>query len=244
MNTKKILFETVFEKAKNECGKKSKNGISIYLENYINENHKPFSISSKSISRYYDEVESDVIDQKNISIDLLNCFAQYIGYDNYVSFKKTTSRIINIDHNSTPIATINNSSTTILSSFKNKSISKYLATGGIITTIIGGSLFYKNQSDKNFPCMVWTKDHYKGIECDDNNDFSNVIPFSEDVSRLRKITRSDTLNYENALNKVWYLKNNGEIELYTNYGLHPENGKTLKPITKYILKKYIIKTNE
>ena len=42
--------------------------------------------------------------------------------------------------------------------------------------------------------------------------------------------------------KVWYRKvSKSEIELFTAPGLHPVNGKTLKPISTYMIDKYICK---
>ena len=47
-------------------------------------------------------------------------------------------------------------------------------------------------------------------------------------------------NYDNPL--VWYGKspNKREYEFFNHPGLHPETGKTLKPISKYIIKKYTL----
>jgi len=40
--------------------------------------------------------------------------------------------------------------------------------------------------------------------------------------------------------RVWYGKNkDGKLQYFTSYGLHPETGKTLKPISKYMIRKYI-----
>jgi hypothetical protein len=40
--------------------------------------------------------------------------------------------------------------------------------------------------------------------------------------------------------KLWYGKNkNKDLEYFTALGLHPETGKTLKPITQYMIDKYI-----
>ena len=42
--------------------------------------------------------------------------------------------------------------------------------------------------------------------------------------------------------KIWYGKNNKkELEYFTDLGLHPETGKTLDPITTYMIKKHICK---
>lgn len=45
--------------------------------------------------------------------------------------------------------------------------------------------------------------------------------------------------------KVWCIKNpNGTLEFYNNPGLQPETGKTLKPISKYIIQEYVINKNK
>lgn len=42
--------------------------------------------------------------------------------------------------------------------------------------------------------------------------------------------------------KIWYGKNRqGELEYFTDLGKHPETGKTLKPITQYMINKYVCK---
>jgi hypothetical protein len=42
--------------------------------------------------------------------------------------------------------------------------------------------------------------------------------------------------------KIWYGKNRKkELESFTAIGLHPETGKTLDPITVYMIRKYICK---
>lgn len=40
--------------------------------------------------------------------------------------------------------------------------------------------------------------------------------------------------------QVWYGKNpKGELEFFTELGRHPQTGKTLKPITRYMINKYV-----
>ena len=62
--------------------------------------------------------------------------------------------------------------------------------------------------------------------------------FDDSKFLLKKIKMSDTLTAENALGKVWYDKTNKKVEFFTHHGVHPENGKTLKAVTKHILKTY------
>lgn len=89
-------------------------------------------------------------------------------------------------------------------------------------------------------CMYWSGDHYEPAFCDEIIPGKEVIALNEEkLATMKKITRTDTLGEGNALEKVWYSKNNGEIEFFTAPGLHPETGKTLKPVTKYIIEKYV-----
>jgi len=45
---------------------------------------------------------------------------------------------------------------------------------------------------------------------------------------------------EDGSAKVWYVKNkDGKLEYFSSYGLHPKTGKALRPITQYMIGKYI-----
>ena len=92
MSTKKYLFEKVFEKAKNECGSSSKNALSTYLNTIFIDDYN-FPISTKTISRYYEAFEKNEINDKNISIDVLNILAHYIGYESFGDFNQKNQLI-------------------------------------------------------------------------------------------------------------------------------------------------------
>lgn len=137
----------------------------------------------------------------------------------------------------------------IFEQFKKKSISKKIALA-VMPLFVLGSVSYGVKNiffpDKN--CMVWVKNHYEAVEYDKVKDTAEVTPFNQGLlDNFKKITVSDTTtffrngNYDNPL--VWYGKssNKKEYEYFNQPGLHPETGKTLKPITKYIIGKYILK---
>mgnify|MGYP000857686014 CR=1 FL=1 len=65
-----------------------------------------------------------------------------------------------------------------------------------------------------------------------------IIALNKEKEMLKKITRPDTLTVENALGKVWYAKSNRRVEFFTHHGIHPENGKTLREATAYMIEKY------
>ena len=87
MSTKKYLFEKVFEKAKNEFGSWSKNGMSVHLEKVISDDYN-YPITSKSFSRHFDDFVKENNLKKEISPDLLNILAHYIGYESFGDFNQ------------------------------------------------------------------------------------------------------------------------------------------------------------
>lgn len=89
-------------------------------------------------------------------------------------------------------------------------------------------------------CMYWQLDHYIAVLCNENISIKPVIALDKELlTSFQKINKIDTLNINNALGKVWYDKSNNHVEFFTHYGIHPENGKTLKPVSKHIIEKYI-----
>lgn len=94
-------------------------------------------------------------------------------------------------------------------------------------------------------CMQWQKNHYEVVECNDENQQGllkqyDIIPFDEHQSKLIKIVVSDTTTFfKNGKPLYWYCKVDGKPDFFNTHGIHPETGKALKPVSEYIVKKYI-----
>ena len=87
--------------------------------------------------------------------------------------------------------------------------------------------------------MYWNGERYIATDSSSLGPQLEVIPMNEQPFKyLKLITRPDTLTVENALHKVWYSKSNNEVEFFTSFGKHPENGKALKDATEYIIETY------
>lgn len=124
------------------------------------------------------------------------------------------------------------------------------STDPSITAIMTNPIIEKEQTlipnntstvDRKKECMFWNEDHFEASYCDDIKNNANAKPLDEErLKVLRKINRIDTLTLQNSLGKVWYDKSNRKIEFFTHHGLHPTNGKTLKPVSEHILRKYAI----
>lgn len=95
-------------------------------------------------------------------------------------------------------------------------------------------------------CMQWQTDHYEYIDCDSNTSQGfleiPVEPADEIKAKLRKIeVTENTIFFVNDKPVIWYSKVNEELEFFNTYGFHPVTGKPLKPITKYMIDKWVKK---
>lgn len=129
-----------------------------------------------------------------------------------------------------------------------KSISmRQLSRIGIAAVLFLASAYTINHAF--FPekeCMQWQKDHYEKVDCSVANQgiatVNEVVPVNEREINLKRIeVNKETLFIENGKPQVWYSKIKGKIYYFNTYGTNPETGKPLKPITEYIIKKYVLK---
>jgi hypothetical protein len=131
---------------------------------------------------------------------------------------------------------------------KSYSIKQKIAFGlGIvlITSISGYSIKKACFSEKQ--CMQWQNDHYETVDCNEEIDTiyksAPIIPVDEDALDLNKIKVSDTTTFfRGGKAVVWYCKVDSLPEFFDDLGTgyHPLTGKPLRPITKYIISKYVI----
>jgi hypothetical protein len=88
-------------------------------------------------------------------------------------------------------------------------------------------------------CMCWAGDHYEQVSCSKHGDTLVVALDTFKLRHLKKINLPDTIT-QNAIGAVWYIKVNGDIEFFTSGGYYPlDPTRKLKPVTSYIIKKYI-----
>ena len=100
--------------------------------------------------------------------------------------------------------------------------------------------FFKKQ------CMQWSGDHYEEVSCDLEiqgfGTFNSPEPYDNRVINLRRIAVCDTTTFfRNEKAIVWYAKVGNNAEFFNTHGTHPENGKALRPVTQYIIDKYVKK---
>lgn len=214
------LLEETFEKARIASGKDSVHGRAEFLSEYMLEKFR-YSVSGKSLTRYF---KGESVPGKEVR-DHLSVF---LGYENYEAFVLTTA----------PENTKPSEEKMISTGYVPK---KSLLTFLLIVPLIGISAYvgYLSGEEK---CMIWQGDHYEETRCTGAALEREYIRHL--YSNFRKTEVSDTTTFfRNGQPQVWYDKSNNELEFFTAPGIHPENGKTLKPITRYMIDKYI-KNNE
>lgn len=205
------LVNSVFEKAGKESGKDSVHGKAEYLSEHIFEIYK-FSVSSKTLSRYQKKEYSP-------SHPLTDYFSKFLGYKNYGEFVKHESDSI------------------LKPEEKERKRNRGWLITLILMPIIGISAYVGYESGKE-ECMVWDIDHYVMTECEGRLNERKFIPHI--YNNLKKVKVYDTTTFfKKGEAQIWYDKSNGHLDFFTAPGVHPVNGKTLKPITNYMIEKYV-----
>lgn len=210
--TKKLIDKT-FEKAGRESEKDSVFGRAEYLADHILEVYK-FQVSSKTLTRYHKKEYSP-------SHPLTDYLSQYLGYENYGVFLSKESE------------------PTTLLDVKSKKKDKVWIMALMLLLLLGGSAYVGYQGGKE-ECMVWKEDHFERTTCSGLANEELLQTFR--LENFKKIRPTDsTTFFKNGKVQVWYDKSNKELEFFTAPGIHPVNGKTLKPVTSYIIDLYIRK---
>lgn len=94
-------------------------------------------------------------------------------------------------------------------------------------------------------CMQWENDHFEMVDCSTKintiGSFTEIKPYKVEEFNLKRIfPNKSTPFFLNGKPLVWYSKiDSVTINYYNNYGFDPKTGKPLKPITEYIIEKYI-----
>lgn len=105
-----------------------------------------------------------------------------------------------------------------------------------------GIYFFTNLNGKTHvpQCMYWEGNQYQPIACEEKIPGIMVLPFdTHKIKHFKRITRPDTLDYTHV-GTTWYTKAGMDsVEFFTDAGLHPTNHKTLRPVTNYIIRKYV-----
>ncbi|MBS7233504.1 hypothetical protein KHA90_21045 [Flavobacterium psychroterrae] len=97
----------------------------------------------------------------------------------------------------------------------------------------------------NKDCMQWSGDHYDIVDCELKIEgigkSVNIEILDPTLVNLKKIKVCDTTTYfdKNGVAIIWYAKTANGVDFFNVHGRHPENNSPLRPVTHYILNKYV-----
>ncbi|WET01716.1 hypothetical protein [Flavobacterium sp. YJ01] len=120
---------------------------------------------------------------------------------------------------------------------------KYLA----ITAVLFGLGLIIYLVLPNQQCMQWSGNHYELVDCDlkieSAGAFNRIELLDKSLLNLKKVNVTETTIFfdKNGDAIIWYAKTANGIDFFSCHGRHPENNKALKPVTKYIIDKYVKK---
>lgn len=250
---RKRLLEEVYEKASSATTDTSFSAILKNLEVVLRDEYR-ITLSYKTIENYYKAIVKEESDYptKHVVLDDLSKYLGYNNFNEYCAGWKTIEHTIQQAISKIIITIINKPIFTMPDFFKKNGLG-IVEMAFVLLLVTGGVVFSNGKkppaisflSDWNSPpathkpFMYWDKDRYMATDSSYMGPQVHVIPMDpKEFIYQKKIMRPDTLTFDNAAHKVWYDKSNNEIEFFTSFGKHPENGKTLKEATEHIIETY------
>ena len=242
----KILIMHAFAKAEQEIKNKgiikpSLTEKAIEISTYLEE-HMDFNLGERSLRDYRSaaqKLEHDTGDIRIKQVDVITGLCHYLEYENYQDFVKSNDR----SRADKPIEIEPPVVKPTVETLPKKSILRnyrlYILLG-VICILLFGLYNYMNRQR----WMVWKEDHYTEVDFDAKKyDIKQLKLYKEDrilSFRKIKVTCLTDFFHPDGSVLVWYGKNGDkQLEYFTDLGLHPETGKTLKPISSYMINKHI-----
>ncbi|WP_397446925.1 hypothetical protein [Polaribacter sp. R77954] len=238
---KKLILK-VFEKAKKDQEKEtgviaSTSKLSERISETLLNNYKCV-FGEKSLRVLYNKAKISNDEKLEIKqLKVIECLCKYLGYENYIDFVNNNLELANKNNNH--VRSKQHSRIKFI-------VKKYWVYLILVVFIL---ILYLNFSFNQQRWMIWKNDQYVEVDFDTkkyNLDQLKILN-EERILNFKKIVPSCQVKFFDNRGKVkiWYGKSlKGELEIFTSIGLHPETGKTLKPITQYMIDKYFcIKDN-
>ncbi len=238
------IIINAFEKAKKEEIRETGGEASVLrcaerISAYI-ANVGAFSYGERSLRNFYRDATGH---KDNIVMinkpEVVQILCQYVGYDSYVDF--VTQNTSQEDQTEIKEEVIKEKPKSIVSI-----VPKERSRGALIALFFIGIIsipvirYFENRQR----WMIWDVDHYIEVSFDANKLQAGDLKIykEERIEAFKKIAVScDTTFFDaNGAPSIFYGKNkNKELEYFTDLGKHPETGKALSPITKYMINKYV-----
>ncbi len=218
------IIRNAFAKAEKNYVNNRKYKLAEIISGKIEEDSNVIVTRETFVNYYnkYIEKKEGIAIPKHENIELL---CHYIGYDSYQEFlqKKTNST----------------ETKPIKGSFKNNRILIILWTFAILSVALGTYTIVSKRLNKD-ECMLWVNDHYEQVDCAGKQLEKPLDKETlSEMKQLFSLCKDDTFFLPDDSPVVWYDKHHKVLTFFTMPGIHPTNGKTLKPISQYIINKYV-----
>lgn len=120
---------------------------------------------------------------------------------------------------------------------------KYIAIAAVLFLL--GTIVFLALPEKQ--CMQWSGNHYEIVDCDLKIEGigipARIELLDKSLVTLHKVNVCDTTTCfdKNGDAIIWYAKTANGVDFFNGHGRHPENNSPLRPVTRYILNKYVKK---
>lgn len=220
------LLKKAFEKAETVTASDSVNARAVHLAEVVSEDFN-YSITSKSMSRYF-------CGETTPKKEVLDALAKYLQYEDYEDFVVQESEETPSSLRPSPTSQKPNAQKV----FRKKIVQRKRPVLIILAVLLLGSTSYYAFVKNAKECVVWVGDHYEEVACSGDE---LEKPYNKQLlEEFRKVQVNDTTTFfKYGKPVIWYDKSNKRLEYFTAPGLHPTNGKTLKPISEYMINKYV-----
>ncbi len=220
----RYLIIKAFEKAKRETLTDKKTRMAKHLSDYIFEETGEV-YGEKSLRTHFTNASENAAENIEFKAYVANALSKYLGYNDFSHFLRENTVGAKKAH----------------SHFMSKINGKKKVLGSVAIAMFIGFFGY-NTLKKD--CMAWQVDRYVKVNCN-KGDHDKSVQYDKLIFESQKQIQPDC-NYPffktDGRENLWYGKSaEGELEFFTHYGLHPVTGKTLNPITRYMINKYICK---
>lgn len=253
------LFTQLFEKLKIEKKNDSittSGSFKFFVIDILEQEYgKSNYINPRTLVNYYNKyVEGSNNDSGQPKSELKDLIADYLGFKDYTDFEnfnrqKENSHPTNIEVLQQPSEKIiDTKKLTFIKNSKEKSTFKKHKNIFVIssTVFILLTYFIINQynNSNSEKCIIWTENHFEKNDCITGNTIDNSV-YNIDIENFKKVEVTQNTSFFKDDNPLyWYGKSAlGKMDFFTNRGIHPETLDELKPVTEYIINKYVYKDN-
>ncbi len=216
----------------------SKTSAAEKLSDYIDQEMN-FQFGERRLRDYFNAAsQGEEIELKQKAVR--NGLAKFLGYEDFSDFQIRNSKDKKVLQNEKDSKTPEKKKPFSMGSFLGRNRTTVLIIIGCLIAYFVLDFINKEK------WMKWNGNKF--VEADfDSRELENgqIFLFNKrQVENFNKIQPDCNTQFFNSDGnaQIWYGKNaKGELEYFTDLGKHPETGKSLKPITRYMIEKYVCK---